>query len=93
MNQLNRLLLYIQPLRHSDGHCECTAFGNSSKVVRILFAQLAHQLNVIDVFMGKLLQGSSGRLLQWESDSLKCLVLAFHADLCRHLQGAAGTYT
>lgn len=52
-----------------------------------------HQLYVVDAFLGELLQGSFGRLLQWESEALKCLVLTLHADLCLHLQGAASTHT
>lgn len=49
---------------------------------------MAHQLYVVDAFLGKLLQGSLGCLLQRESEALKCLVLILHADLRLHLQGA-----
>lgn len=53
----------------------------------------AYQLYVVDAFLGKLLQGSFGRLLQRESETLKCLVLTLNADLCLHLQGAASKHT
>lgn len=48
-----------------------------------------HQLDVVDALAGELLQRSLGALLQGEGEALQRLVLALHADLGVHLQGAA----
>lgn len=52
----------------------------------------ADQLYVIDLLLSKLLEGSSGRLLQRECQALKGLLLTIHAVLYCHLQGAASTH-
>lgn len=49
----------------------------------------AHQLDIIDAFLGHQQQGSFGCVLQGEGEALKCLVLALHTDLRLHLQGEA----
>lgn len=48
----------------------------------------AYQLDVVDAFLGELLEGFFGRVLQGESEALNGLVLALHDDICLHLQGA-----
>lgn len=98
VDQLDGLLLHVQPLKHGDNARITGCFSFSSKhqqfsteARRLTGTPQAHQLYVVDAFLGKLLHGSLGCFLQWESDSLEGLVLTLHADIGFHLQGAANT--
>lgn len=108
VDQLDDLLLYIQPLKHNEDNAQQKPAAstllapnrsrrNSARVVplgnfTLTSSSRAHQLDVVDVFLGELLEGSLGRLLQREGQALKCLMLTLHTDLCLHLQVAASKY-
>lgn len=79
VDQLDRLLLYVQPLKH-NGFVSHLKNAPSS----VLWF-LTHQLYVVDALLCELLQGSLGAVPQGEGQALQRLVLTVHADLCLHL--------
>lgn len=84
VDQLDRLLLYVQPLKHNAAEQNGFERRLKNEPNSLLWIQ-AHQLYVVDALLCKLLQGSLGALPQGEGEALQSLVLAVHADLCLHL--------
>lgn len=84
VDQLDRLLHHVQPLKSNMAERVLEPVEEGA----VLWFH-THQLDVVDALAGELLQRSLGALLQGEGEALQRLVLALHADLGVHLQGAA----